>query len=85
MSTNNVVNIGAIVVIVVLIGSVVAMALNGTITGDVALAFLAPLATLAGGIIAHATGVASGTTAAATGAAAATGQGPNPASLKAQQ
>jgi hypothetical protein len=60
------------VIIVALVGAVVAMALNGTITGLDALGFLAPLATLAGGIVAHAMGVNAGATATASGAAAAT-------------
>jgi hypothetical protein len=68
MSTSNITTIAGAVIIVALVGAVAAMAFNGTITGDVALAFLAPLATLAGGIVAHATGVTAGSNAAVTGA-----------------
>jgi hypothetical protein len=72
VSTSTTSTIAGSVIIVALIGAVGAMAFKGTITGLDALGFLAPLATLAGGIVAHAMGVNAGSTAAASGAAAAT-------------
>lgn len=74
MSTSNIVNIGGFVIIVALIGVITALALNSTISGADALAFLGPIVAAAIGIIGHALGVQAGTAATATGAASATGQ-----------
>ena len=68
MTSNNILIVGGIVIVVALVGGVVAMALNGTITGTDALTFLGGIVALAGGIISHALGVTAGTASAVSGA-----------------
>jgi|HubBroStandDraft_6_1064221.scaffolds.fasta_scaffold176694_2 hypothetical protein len=62
---------GTVAIILALIGTDLALVLNGNVTGSVGIGFLAGFVTLATTLIAHALGVSSGASAAATGAAAA--------------
>ncbi len=64
MTSNTTLTICGTALLAALAGSVVALALHGTIAGGDALAFLGGIVTLAGGIISHALGVSAGAKAA---------------------
>lgn len=68
MTSSNVLAVVGGVLLAALVGSVVAMALHGTITGTDALTFLGGIVAIASGIISHALGVSAGASASASGA-----------------